>query len=237
MNANCPQCGATYTISPQHVGRQVTCRKCSAALLIAEDGLHLADVPEAALLDEDEEEEEEETPAPRARKRPSARAALGGLSNFLGEGVDIPTILFGAGAFFVILFLFLPLIDQAKVNRRQGAIDENDHREQRREREYNDKKAKNEKVDEDLRKKQHDAWEKDKKSLMEDLEDAKVTLMRAPYWYRWGMMFGFLLLAVASLGYLGPNQPTIRRVTGCIVIVAEVVLIFIVFVGKSGIGN
>jgi hypothetical protein len=218
------------------VGRQVTCRKCSTALVIAEDGLRLADVPEAALMDEDDVAEVD-TPAPRARKRPSAQAAWAGLSSFLGEGADIPTILFGAGAFFVILFLFLPLIDQAKVNRRQGAIDDNDRREQRRVQEFNDKKARNEQVDENLRNKQHEAWEKEKRSLTEDLEDAKVTVLRAPYWYRWGMMVGFLLLAAASLGFLGPNQPTIRRVTGCIVIVAEVVLIFIVFVGKSGISN
>jgi hypothetical protein len=235
MNANCPRCGAVYTVSPQHVGRQVTCRKCSSALIIAQDGLHLADVPEAALVEEDEAEEE--MPAPQGRKRPSAQAAWGGLASFLGPGVDIPTILFGAGAFFVILFLFLPLIDQAKVNRRQAAIDENNHREQRRLREFNDKKANKEKVDEELRNKQHEAFEKDKKTLTDDLDDAKVSQLRAPYWYRWGMMVGFWLLAAASLGYLGPNQPTIRRVTGCIVIVAEVVLIFVVFVGKSGISN
>jgi hypothetical protein len=232
MNANCPNCDAVYTISPQHVGRQVTCRKCSSALVIAADGLHLADVPEAAVVDD--EEAEGEAAAPQARKRSRGPAGLGGLADFLGEGIDIPTLLFGAGAFLVILFLFFPLIDQAKVNRRQGALQEGEQRELRRDREFNEKKAKGDKVDEEARKKQREAWEKEKINLQDDIEDAKISTLRAPYWYRWGMMFGFLLLAVAALGYLSPGQPTIRRVTGCIVIVAEVLLIFVVFVGRSG---
>ena len=103
MNANCPKCGAVYTISPRHAGRQVTCRKCSSALIIAADGLHLADVPEAALVDDEAELADEEEPAPQVRKRRRTQSALAGLSNILPEDIDIPTWLFGAGAFFVIL--------------------------------------------------------------------------------------------------------------------------------------
>src|SRR5260370_15859198 len=212
MNANCPNCGAVYTISPQHVGRQVTCRKCSSALVIAADGLHLADVPEAALVDDEADEANEEIPVRQARKRPRTHGDPGGLASILGESVDIPTLLFGAGAFFVILFLFFPLIDQAKVNRRQAAMTEGERRERRRDQEFNEKKNKDDK-DEELRKKQREAWEKEKKSLQEDIDDAQTSVLRAPYWYRWGMMFGFLLLAGAWLGYMSPNQPTIRPPT------------------------
>jgi hypothetical protein len=236
MNASCPQCGAVYAISPQHVGRQLTCRKCSSTLVVAADGLHLVGVPEAALVDEIAEAVNEEASPPEPRKRSRGQSPFGALTNAFGKGIDIPTVLFGGGAFLVIVFMFFPLIDQAKVNRRQAALTEGERRERRREREFNEKKDKNDK-DEDLRKKQREAWEKERKTLQDDIDDTQTAVLRAPYWYRWGMMFGFMLLAAASLGYLSPTQPLIRRITGCIIIVAEVVLIFIVFVGKSGISN
>ena len=55
------------------------------------------------------------------------------------------------------------------------------------------------------------------------------------YWYEWGMMWGFLFLGYASLGYLTPNQPTIRRVVGSIVLCAMILLIFIRFVIEASV--
>ena len=232
MNTSCPSCGTLYSITPQHVGREVSCRKCGSLLVVTSDALQLAS---ASAPSPDDEAEDVDLPM-RGRAAPPRPRAAPGLTDAMGRVADGPTWCFGAGAFLVILFLFFPLIDQAKVNRRQAAIREGDLRELRRERDFNEKKKKGEKVDEDARKKSREAWEKEKTTLQDDAEEAQIALLRAPYWYRWGMMFGFLLLAAASLGYLSPGQPTIRRVTGCIVIVAEVLLIFIAFVGRSGLG-
>ena len=46
----------------------------------------------------------------------------------------------------------------------------------------------------------------------------------------WGMMFGFVALSVASIGFLSPSQTRVRRVVGAIVISAMLLLVFIAFV-------
>jgi hypothetical protein len=150
--------------------------------------------------------------------------------------LDIPTLVFGAGAFFVILFLFLPLIDKAKVSRRQALIQAGNNRQERLDRLLQEKEDASSE-EKERRKKEREAWEKEKVAMQEDIEDAKVSTMTSVYWYRYGMMFGFLLLAFAALAYLNPSQPTIRRVVGAIVIVAQVLLVFIVFVFSSSVST
>ena len=48
-------------------------------------------------------------------------------------------------------------------------------------------------------------------ALEADLEAAQIAQRRATYWYQYGRMLGFVLLAFGSLGYLNPRQPLIRR--------------------------
>jgi ribosomal protein S27AE len=43
MNNLCPNCGAAYNVTPQHVGRQLACKKCGAMLAVKQDGIHLAE--------------------------------------------------------------------------------------------------------------------------------------------------------------------------------------------------
>jgi hypothetical protein len=85
-------------------------------------------------------------------------------------------------------------------------------------------------ADEELRKKGREGWLKQKERLQDDVEELTVSADRSGYWYTWGMLLGFLFLAFAALGYLNPAQPTIRRVVGAIVIVAEVLLIFMRYI-------
>ena len=42
MNNTCPSCGSVYGVTPQHVGREFSCRKCGASLVVREGGLELA---------------------------------------------------------------------------------------------------------------------------------------------------------------------------------------------------
>jgi len=85
MNNTCPSCGSVYGVSAQHVGRQFNCRKCNAALVVAEDGLQLAgaatqrvDASEAAA--EEEHLSDTARVAPRPRR---GRTAGGGLGDYL----------------------------------------------------------------------------------------------------------------------------------------------------------
>ena len=143
---------------------------------------------------------------------------------------DTPTWLFGSGAFLVIFYLFLPLIDQAKVRRREALVIAGDVREARLEAEL---KKKDKATDEEKarRQQQKEAWERQKSVLEEDVEAAEIAQRRAGYWYRYGTMLGFLLLAFGSLGYLDPRQPLVRRILGCVVLVAILLSIFNGFAG------
>src|SRR5262249_42489687 len=103
MNNTCPECEAVYTVAAKDVGRRIACKKCRTPLIVTERGLE-RDATAAADIDD-------------AERRPGA-----GFFERLRNLADVPTYLFGAGAFLVIYFLFAPLIDAAKVARREGDI-------------------------------------------------------------------------------------------------------------------
>ena len=209
MNNSCPECGAVYSVTSKDVGRRIACKKCRSALIVSERGLERDD----AVLAEVEDDLE---PRGRGRDVRSGPGFFERMKNF----ADVPTILFGAGAFFVIYFLFSPLIDQAKIIRREGAVSEGQLE--------TDRLLRNTKA-EDAKKKIDDDWKKERDLLREEVDFAKVGAQRGGYWNRQGMLLGFLLLAFACLGYLTPHQPTIRRVVGAIVLCSMLVLIFLMF--------
>lgn len=226
MKNMCPGCGTVYNVTSAHVGRQITCQKCNASLVVDPEGIRLADGTGAQGNDV-------ATSAARRRTRMGNRA-LQGLWGRITQ--DVPTFLFGLGAVFIILFLFNPLIDSAKLARVQAALTGGENRLQREIREMRTPEPgktlsadEMKRIEEEVKKKQ-EAWDKDKKELTADVEDRRMSNERAKYFYMWGMMLGFLFLAIAALGYLSPRQSTARRVVGSIVICAEVILIFIAFV-------
>jgi cytochrome c-type biogenesis protein CcmH/NrfG len=143
--------------------------------------------------------------------------------------LDAPTWLFAVGTFFVILFLFLPLIKQAKTRRVKGALDLGTAQEKRKDEEF--KKSKNPSQAEIAKREvERSDWAKESARLEAEHSSASAEAAMSDYWYTWGMMFSFMLLAGASLGYLNPAQPLIRRVIGATVLLAEVLLIFLRFV-------
>ena len=143
--------------------------------------------------------------------------------------VDIPTLIFGVGTLMVVFFLFLPLIDLAKVSARKAAVEESELTEKRNERVFKEKKDK-QPADEDARNKGREAAKSEKEKLQEEADSARLSADQWHTQYRRGMMLGFWVLAIGALGFLQPSQPTIKRVVGAIVITAEVLLIFIAFV-------
>jgi hypothetical protein len=235
MNQICPNpvCGTPYEVSARHVGRRFTCKKCGTALLVGANGVQVAESnsPAAAPVGE----------APWAQMRPdsSRPAPANHLSvsaarwrTYLLSLADLSTWLFGAGVFFTVLYTFLPMIDQAKVSRREAAIIAGQLREDRLQAAF--KKKENPSAEEsERRKKAQERWDREKNELEEDVEDAEVGLQRSMYWYRFGTLFGVLLLAGSSLAYVHPSQPLIRRILGAAVLTALVAVVFNSF-GRFG---
>ena len=242
MQNSCPSCGAMYNLTPQHVGRHFGCKKCGASLSVGPDGLEIegaapvqpiGSLPELGIADEPLP-----APAPAATPvRTGPRSNFG--SNFgaffkrLWERIkaDPPTWLFGAGAFLVVICLFFPLLDKDKVERRRVKLT-SEEREQNRlnnELQTRDPPAKPE--ERETRQKAFERWKKNRKpELEEDITSAQDSARSWRYWYDWGMMWGFMILAFASLGYLTAPESMTRRVVGSIVLCAILVLIFFRFV-------
>ena len=242
MQNTCPNpgCGAMYNLTAQHVGRSFVCKKCGATLLVTNDGLEVAGgtpgVEPVAPSAED--------PTPM-RRQTRMGAGPGAAFRQYWDRVraDASTWLFGLGAFFTIICLFFPLLDSAKVDRRRVKVEAGDRRETR----LNDLQRKRQggqggqgdqaqaEKEDKARKDANKKWlEVEKPKLQEEVDDAMDSARTWRYWYDWGMMWGFLFLAFAALGYLTPTQPTIRRVVGSILICAMMLLIFIRFVLASG---
>jgi hypothetical protein len=241
-----PGCGATYNVSQHHVGRRFPCNKCGSPLVITAEGIRLAGpAPGAEFALATAIDDEAHVPARPRRAGPSFWTRV--LN-------DLFSWLFGVGLFLLILFLFFPIIDVLKVANRSVPMEAGDARQRHLDQELQAQINKEQKalaqggpVDEAERKKREEqwkgrrdartaakeSWEEEKNQLQQAVEAARFSARRAGYWYAWGMMFGFLFLAVAALGYLRPGQPTIRRVVGAVVICGQVLVIFVVYVFQS----
>ncbi len=237
-----PNCGAMYNLTAQHVGRSFACKKCGATLVVSASGLEIAGPPPVVEAMGYPSADEPPLPSRRPRTGPGAGAFFAQAWERIRS--DAATWVFGAGAFFVILCLFFPLLDHARVLRREAKLAARDRQEQRLNAELRRKEAelrgKGEDPDKVLKKekeereKAYKRWQEEEKPRMEqDVDDARDTESAWRYWYHWGMMWGFLFLAYAALGYLTPTQATIRRVVGSIIICAMMLLIFIRFVIES----
>ena len=211
MNNLCPGCQTAYSVQPQHVGRRITCKKCGAGLVVEEDGLHMTSPPPPpAPPEENPLAAVEATPpveesTPRiVRPRQSLSPSVAIRQFFQNYGEALSTILFGAGTLLVIVFVFLPVIDQAKVARAQARVRDDAGAAQ------------------------------DKAAAPKEVRDAESAAQLAHYWYDWGLLVGFLLLAGGSLGYLGsPNSP-IKRVLGCIILAGQLLFVFLLVVARTG---
>ncbi len=238
MQNTCPNptCGAMYNLTSQHIGRSFACKKCGSTLVVTATGLELAGAQPVGTEPVVQPLGEEPSPM---RSRPSVGIGAGAAFAQFWERIksDASTWLLGVGLFFVVVCLFWPLLDRAKIDRREAKISAGERKLQRLEekiRAESDQKEKEklQKSLDDTRKK----WqENEKPKLQEDLDDMRDSAKSWRYWYDWGMMWGFLFLGYAALGYLTPQQPTIRRVVGSIVLCAMLLLIFIRFVIESAV--
>lgn len=240
MNNSCPSCGTVYQVQPKNVGRRIKCKICGAGLYVAEDGLRL---DESAGSESEPLSELAESAAlaggPGRLIRGSRKGSQGGgfsLAEVWRFGFHAPTWLFGAGVLLILVFLFLPLIDNAVLLSKQADLRAGELREQRLVEQFVRNKAqkKTTPADEEMRNKNRENWERERHDLELTINEIRVAHDKWEYWYRWGMLLGFILLAFGALGFLQPEEPTIRRIVGAIVLVAMVLLVFILFLGMRG---
>ncbi len=217
----CPQrgCDATYDLDYSDVGRTIRCRKCGSQLEVEERGLRLVSPGDEPVLGT--EEAVPVRPVEPGRPRMSSPFQRPALTNAV---TVFSTVLFTLGALLVILFLFLPVIDQTAVTRQRALARTAEQREK-------DKKSERPfGVDGDG---EATATAKKRASLDGDPDEARLAAQRSFYGYSIGMLFGFLLLAGGSIGYLAPSQSTPRKVVGAVVISAQMVLVFVVYFVQS----
>src|SRR5262249_19078650 len=221
-------------VAQKDIGRRLKCKKCGTALTVTEAGLEAdvgsaAAVPSAAPVDE-VYEDEAPAPAPKTR-RGGARPSLGGFDplQIFSEFGGIWSVLFGFGAFLVIVFMFMPLIGQAKVAMRNADI-----RAAQQDWIKREKQLEKDNRSSDIPK-EKEKFDKRMEELDDKVKAAEISNRQSGYMDRYFMMFGFIFLMVGSLGYVMPGPSTTRRVVGAIVLCALVVFMIIYVIIVSGI--
>jgi hypothetical protein len=230
----CPQvgCSGTFQLTEDDVGSTRTCSKCRATVRLTPSGLvveRAGAVPGVV----------------QASSPPASPSAVSDapLETFAmtSSSSDSPMnrltiILFGFGSVIVILFLFLPLIDHLQIARRQAEISGGERRINREERarsqggaEGKDGKG----ADPEKQRKDREAWETRKQELEKTIDELRTATATKQLVYTWGMLVGFVLLAIASIGFLRAPQIRSRHIVGGIVITAEILLIFVVYLARS----
>ncbi|HXD88918.1 MAG TPA: hypothetical protein VN641_20680 [Urbifossiella sp.] len=251
MNNMCPTCGAIYNVAAKDVGRRIKCKKCEAALIVGPNGLEPDDgatvlpsrnPPQTATIPEDDFDME---PPRKRRDRDRDRRPRSSLNpaEVLARIGGVSTLIFGFGAFLVIVFLFLPIIGNAAVERVSAAKEKVEQ-----ERDAKIKALLKGKRAEDLTTDERTRFAEDSEKIRKDYEkrlsdaddDARYerTSNKRSRWVEmYGMMFGFLFLMVGSIGYMNADQSLFRRILGTVVLGIQMIVIFIVFSTIGGCGK
>jgi hypothetical protein len=242
----CPQvkCTAEYHLDEADEGKSFRCDMCDSLLLFEAGSL--------SLVSDTSPENAENTPVSISLDK-QEKAPMLSSSTEEKSIVSIVfswffALLFAFGSFLVVLFFFLPIIDQASLSRQQVRIDAGDRQQQRlddrlwnrrrnprdpfnrdKDRDFRDRDGQAQPNEEAIKKRKNERVEWDKKAdkLEEELDDTRGNARGRMYFYAWGMLFGFLILGLASVGFLSFGPTTTRRIFGGIVISAEILLIFV----------
>jgi hypothetical protein len=250
MNNVCPVCGALYNVAPKDLGRRLRCKKCSASLKVTDDGLELdssgsppADEEQPPEPEREERRDDGPEDEPRRRKKrkwagerergPSPVERLGGL----------PTVLFGAGVFLVIVFVSFPIIGRAASERAAAYKErlENDREQEKldvrpRKPRTEWSEAERARVDEETPK-----IEAKYSRLIEraelDAKGTKIANVRDAWFEAYGLMFGFLLLSFGCIGYLRTEQPLVLRIVAATILTLVVLVFLAKFTGCGAARN
>jgi predicted Zn finger-like uncharacterized protein len=249
MNNMCPSCGAIYNVAAKDIGRRIKCKKCGTALEVRETGLAIEDANAPLLApprpDLGPNDDFEEEPPRRKRDRDRRSSGLGFNPVVLFAKIGgISTILFGFGAFLVIVFLFMPIIGTAGVERVAAAKEKLEQERDSKIKRLIPKGKRVEELTSDEQKKYTEDAEKIRKDYEKQISDAeddaryeRISNKRSRWLEMYGMMFGFLFLTVGCIGYMVPDQSLMRRILGTVVLGVQMIIIFIIFSTMSGCGG
>ncbi len=247
MQNTCPNptCGAMYNLTSQHIGRSFACKKCGSTLVVTAAGLELAGGGPVGTEPFVEPMAEESAPW----RRTSSFGAEAAFTRFWEHiKADLPTWLFGTSLIIIVLCLFCPFLDKEKIARREAKRDAGTREHARHMQELNNRLNDEKTEDSDKEKIKKDIKAADKKwketeqpKLDDEVAEASETAKSWGYWYYWGMMWGFLLLAFACLGSFRAEYPPVRRLIACIVLCALLLLALTKFLGgvhiSGGVGE
>jgi predicted Zn finger-like uncharacterized protein len=247
MNSACPTCGAVYAVTPKDVGRKLKCKKCQTALAVTDAGL-VVDTPSAsapvvvAAAADDFDTGGDLISAKGKKVKKFAGPPGPSLGERLAKIGGVPTVLFGIGAFLVIVYLFMPIIGQAAIQRAEAAREKLEQERDSKIKKLLPKgKKETDLTGDELKKFQEDRDKimKDYETLLQEADDdaksERTSNKRSVWFERYGMMFGFLFVMIGSLLYMMPEQPTIKRVVGAVVITAQMVLVFLSFLIRGAV--
>ena len=218
MRNDCPACNTVYAVTTQDVGKRIVCKKCGAALMIAGDGFRLDQTVSAP------RETVEEPIGSKAKQ--SSLPDLTQAKEIALKNFDVPTILFGVGAFLILTFAFLPMIGRAKQERRLGALAE-----ERLDKDVETRKLREKAGNEDKIKKMEEEWTKRSPVLEADIKYAEISNQRSGHFDRYGMLLGFLLLMVGSLGMVRAETHLVKRIFGAVVLGLQMCFAFSTAIG------
>ncbi|MCU0705317.1 MAG: hypothetical protein MUF18_15200 [Fimbriiglobus sp.] len=132
-----------------------------------------------------------------------------------------------AGVVLVLWFLFMPLIGVAKAKWYAARIED--------EQLAHDQEVKrlDEKGQGEVSKKRREEWAKRKEKLETDVQWVGIHNRQSEYWDRYGILGGFVLTAVGSVGLLGPGRPLVTRIVGAVVVCSMLILVFLNFAWRG----
>jgi hypothetical protein len=235
-----------YNVAAKDIGRRIRCKKCATGLIVSDAGLEIddANVPQVPTRSSSPPpppasnfEVDDDPPPRRSRDRSQPGRGMGSNLNVMAIFKDfggVATLFFGFGAFLVIVFLFQPIIGTAAVSRAEGAGERIDLEWRTQER----KLRKEKKTEEDITTAREKFYkDNDKDRADENVGYERVSNKRSRWFEMYGMMFGFLFLMAGCLGYMMPEQTTVRRILGTVVLGAQMLIIFIIFAAGGGCGG
>lgn len=250
MNTSCPTCGAVYNVAAKDIGRKLKCKKCSTALKVTDAGLEVdggtgsappaesskSSPVAAAVADEVDGDDE-----PVVKKKKGKYERSGPRVNPLDAVGGIPTVLFGVGVFFVIVFTALPIIGQAGTARANAYVDKLKLEQAQKIKNLMPKNKKPgdlssdemKKIEDDSKKINED-YEKQISEAGLDAERTKIGNIRDVWMEQYGLMFGFLFLSFGCIGYLRTEQPLVLKIVAAVVLGIMLIIMFGKFGGCSG---
>jgi DNA-directed RNA polymerase subunit M/transcription elongation factor TFIIS len=248
VNNECPACGAIYNVASKDIGRRLKCKKCNAALTVTDRGLEedkgtgpappVESNPDRDRdRDDHDDSADDEEPVKKKKKRRDDYDR-GPRINPLELVGGIPTIIFAAGVFLVIVFTAFPIIGQAG-SARANAYTQKLQNEQKQE--ILDLKPRNKKESEwtDAEKKRIEEEtpkiEARYARLIEqaalDADRIRIANTREVWFEMYGLMFGFVLVAFGCIGYLRTDQHLVLKIVAGTILAFIMLIMFLKFGG------